>query len=108
LSLDLTHLDDDSLPESDDPDPPEEGAATGELAAGGATADPTDEDSAAEGAGFSYVDDGAAVSEGEATADEADRPDTGGAAVRGPAPPPYTGGPGKMNWLWSCDMSKTL
>jgi hypothetical protein len=101
-------LDDDSLPESDDPDPPEEGAATGELAAGGATADSTDEDSAAEGAGFSYVDDGAAVSEGEATADEADRPDTGGAAVRGPAPPPYTGGPGKMNWLWSCDMSKTL
>jgi hypothetical protein len=50
LSLDLTYLEDDSLP-SDDPVPPEEGAETGELAAGGATADSTDDDSAAEGAG---------------------------------------------------------
>ena len=53
LSLDLTYLEDDSLPVSDDPDPPEEGEATGELAAGGATADTMEEDSAAEGAGTS-------------------------------------------------------
>jgi hypothetical protein len=50
LSLDLTYLDDDSLP-SDDSVPPEEGAGTGELAAGGTTVDSTDEDSAPEGAG---------------------------------------------------------
>ena len=53
LSLDQTYLEDDSLPATDDPCPTEEGAETGELAAGGATADSTDEDSAAEGAGFS-------------------------------------------------------
>jgi hypothetical protein len=51
LSLDLTYLEDDPLPAPENPDSPEDGTATGELAAGGATADPTDEDSATEGAG---------------------------------------------------------
>jgi hypothetical protein len=50
MSLDLAYLEDSSLPASDDPDPPVEGAAKGELANGGATADSTGDDSAAEGA----------------------------------------------------------
>jgi hypothetical protein len=50
LSLDLTYLEDDSLPASDDPCPLEEGAETGELAAGAATADSTEEVLTAEGA----------------------------------------------------------
>jgi hypothetical protein len=51
MSLDLTYLEVDSLPSPDDPVSPEEGAGTGELAAGGVTTDSTDEDSAPEGAG---------------------------------------------------------
>jgi len=51
MSLDLTYFDDDSLPPSDDTGPPEEVAATGELAAGAATAGLTEELSTAEGAG---------------------------------------------------------
>ena len=95
LSLDLTYLEDDSLPASDDPCPPEEGAEMEELEAGEATADSTEEVSAAEDAGTSEppsplagsVDDGVVESEVEATADEADCPDASGVGLPGPAPP---------------------
>ena len=95
----------DSLPLPDDLDPPEEGAATRELATGAGTTDSTDEDSAGEDAGISSPPslltraeaDGAAEIVGETVVDVAAPPDGDGAAAASPAPPSCIGGPGKMN-----------